>query len=95
MPEHMRARAGRRDNIPRCILKNFDRVFGNGARIFAQPSVEGGLPAAGLLAGEVHINAEAVENIHDGLTSLREERVDETGDEELDLSHVSILPLVI
>jgi hypothetical protein len=48
-------------------------VFGDGARVFSQTSIEGGLSAAGLLAGEVHVNAEALENVHDGLTSLREE----------------------
>jgi hypothetical protein len=35
-----------------------------------------------------------VENVHDRLTRLREDGINETGDEELDCGHVSILPLV-
>jgi len=85
------AGARRRDNIPRGLFEYFDRVFRDGARIFAEPCVEGRLSAAGLLAGEVHTNAEAVENVHDRLTRLREERINETGDEELDCNHDFIL----
>ena len=94
MPEHVRAGAGRRDNIPRCILKNFDRMFGDGVGVFSQARVEGRLSAAGLLAGEIHTYAEAVKNVHDGLTRLREEGIDEAGDEKLDGGHLSILSLV-
>jgi hypothetical protein len=32
-----------------------------------------------------------VKNVHDGLTRLREEGIDEAGDEKLDASHLSIL----
>jgi len=32
-----------------------------------------------------------VENVHDGFTSLRVERIDETGDEKLNASHKSIV----
>ena len=74
MPEHVRTGARRRDNIPCCFLENFDRMLCNGARIFAQTCVEGGLSAAGLSGGKVHTNAEAVENVHDRFTSLREEK---------------------
>ena len=95
MLEHVSAGPRRRDNIPRCILKNLDRVLGDGARIFTQTCIKGGLSAAGLLAGEVHADAEAVENVHDGFTSLRKEGIDEAGDEELDCGHESILLLVI
>jgi hypothetical protein len=66
-------------------------VFRDGARFEAKPGVEIGLPAAGLVAGEVHVNAEAVENIHDCLPSLRVERIDEAGDEKLDVRHESIV----
>jgi hypothetical protein len=62
-------------------------MFCNGARIFSQACVEGGLSAAGLLAGEIDTDAEALENVHDGLTRLREERIDEAGDEKLDGGH--------
>ena len=42
--------------------------------------------------GDLHVaNAEAAENIHDCLAGLRVERIDETGNEELDGCHKSIL----
>ena len=66
-------------------------MFCERARFIAQACVEGRLSATGLVLGEVHGNAEAVENVHDGLTSLRVERIDETGNEELDVGHASIL----
>jgi hypothetical protein len=53
------------------------------------------LPTASLFAGEVHTNAEAVENVHDRLTRLRVEGIDETGDEKLDGCHESILSLTV
>jgi hypothetical protein len=62
-------------------------MLGDGARIFSQACVEGRLSAAGLLTGKIHTNAEALENVHDGFTSLREEGIDETSYEKLDLSH--------
>jgi hypothetical protein len=42
------------------------------------------LSATGLVGREFHVNAEAVENVHDGLASFRVERIDETGHKELD-----------
>ena len=56
-----------------------------------QTCVEGRLSAAGLAFWELHGNAEALENIHDGLTRLGVEGIDETGDEELDAGHALIL----
>ena len=56
----MGAGAGRRDDIPRCLLEYFDRMLCNGACILAESCVEGGLSAAGLLTGKIHTNAEAV-----------------------------------
>jgi hypothetical protein len=44
-----------------------------------------------LVGREVHVNAEAVENVHDGFTSLRVERIDEAGDKKLDMSHEFIV----
>jgi len=87
----MRARTGRNDYIARCLFKYADRVFNDGSRLRAQARVEGRLSATGLVAGEVHVNAEAVENVHDCLTSLRVERIDEAGDEELNVSHELIV----
>jgi hypothetical protein len=66
-------------------------VFGDGARILAKTCVEGRLSAAGLFAGEFHVDAKAVENINDRLPRLREEGINKTGDEELDCGHESIL----
>ena len=68
-------------------------MFRNGTCILAEACIELRLSAAGLLAGEVHANAEAAENVHDGLTSLREERIGQAGDEKLDGGHESILSL--
>jgi hypothetical protein len=48
-------------------------VLRDGACILAQACVKLRLSAAGLFAGEIHVNAEAMENVNDGLTSLREE----------------------
>ena len=91
MSELMGARTGGGDDIACCIFKHANGVLGDSACIPAQAGVELRLSAAGLVAGEVHVNAEAVENIHDGLTSLRVERIDKTGNEKLDVGHVSIL----
>jgi len=66
-------------------------MFRKRTRFAAQACVKSRLSAAGLVLREFHGNAEAVENIHDGLTSLRVERIDETGNEELDVGHAPIL----
>ena len=58
---------------PVSVLEYFYGVFRNGARILAETGVELRLSAAGLFGGEVNVNAEAVENVHDGFTSFREE----------------------
>jgi hypothetical protein len=49
------------------------------------------LSATGLVGRELHVNAEVVENVHDRLASFRVERIDETGDEELDCCHAFIV----
>jgi len=54
---------------------------------FSQACVEVRLSAAGLVAREFHVNAEAVKNIHDGLTGLRVERIDEACHEQLHSCH--------
>ncbi len=66
-------------------------MLGDRARVFSKACVELRLSTAGLLAGEIHANAEAAENIHNGFTCLGEERIGQTGDEELDISHKYIL----
>jgi hypothetical protein len=66
-------------------------MLGNRARIFAESCIEGGLSATGLLAGKIHTDAKAVENIHDGFTSFGEDGINEAGDKELDCGHAVIL----
>ena len=91
--DHVRARTGGHHNIPGRIFKDVDGMFGNGACFGTQPGVEVRLSAAGLIGSEFHGHAEAGENIHNGLTRLRVERIDETGDEELYVSHKPIVIL--
>ena len=91
MFDHMRARTGWHDDVACCFLEHANGMFYNRTRFRAQTGVERWLSTAGLVGGEFHVKAEAVENVHDGLTSLRVERIDETGDEKLDVSHESIV----
>ena len=62
-------------------------MFNDWTCLIAQARVEVRLSATGLIAGEFHVNAEAVENVHDRLTSLRVERIDETCHKELHSCH--------
>lgn len=91
--EMMRARARGCDDIPLGLLEQFDGVLCHFFRICPKTGVELRLSATGLVGGEVHADAEALENVHDGLTSFGEERIGEAGDEELDAGHVSIIRL--
>ena len=91
MFEHVRARTGWHHDIARRFFEDLNRVLCDGSRLRPQARVEGWLSATGLVGREVHVNAEAVENVHDGFTSLRVERIDETGDEKLNMRHASIL----
>lgn len=56
-------------------------------RLRMQARAEGRLSATGLVADEVHADAEALKNADDCLPSLRVERIDETRHEELDAGH--------
>ena len=91
MFEHVRARTGWHHDIAGRFFEDLNRVFRDGARLRSQACVEGWLSATGLVGREVHVKAEAVENVYDGFTSLRVERIDETGDEKLDVSHKIIV----
>lgn len=91
MFEHVRARTGWHHDIAGRFFEDLNRVFSDGTRLSTQARVEGWLSATGLVGREVHVNAEAVENVYDGFTSLRVERIDETGDEKLNVWHASIL----
>jgi len=66
-------------------------MFCDSACIMAQASVELRLSATGLITGKAHVNAEAAENINDGLGCVRKERIGQAGDEKLNLGHESIL----
>lgn len=91
MFEHVRARTGWHHDVARRFFEDLNRVFCDRARLRSQARVEGWLSATGLVGREVHVNAEAVENVRDGFTRLRVERIDETGDEKLNVRHVSIV----
>ena len=73
MSKVMGTRAGWRDDIPFSILKNLYGMFSNCTRICSQTRVELWLSAAGLFAGKVHTDAEAMKNIHDGLAGSGKE----------------------
>ena len=60
-------------------------------RVLTETCVEGWLATTRLVAGEFHANAKAVKNVHDGLASLRVERIDEARHKKLDMSHASIV----
>ena len=91
MFKHMRARSGWHDNIASRLFKHANGMFRDGTCLRAQACIETRLSATGLVGREVHVNAEAAENVHDGFTSLRVERIDETGDEKLNMRHESIV----
>jgi len=88
---HMRARAGRGQDVPRQTLKGADHVLGHLARVRTQAGIELGLSAAGLSGREVHAYAQPAQNADDGLRSFGVERIDQAGDEELYSTHVLIL----
>ena len=99
----MDARPRRRDDIGQdfrslrrlrksVTLEHLDHVFRDLARVRPKSRVEQGLSATGLVARKVHGYAQAGENIQDGLAHFGVERVHETGREELDGRHGSILP---
>ena len=89
--DHMRTRTGGHHDVAGRAFEDADGVRRDLARFLAQACVEVGLSAAGLVGGEVHIHAEAAENIHDRLACLRVERIDEAGDEKLDAGHETIV----
>ena len=93
MFEHVGAGTRWHHNIARCFFEHADHMLYNGSSFGAQACVEGWLSATRLVAGEFHVNAEAAENVHDGFTSLRVERIDEAGDEKLNGRHASIVIL--
>jgi hypothetical protein len=66
-------------------------MLGDRARLRPKAGIEVGLSTAGLIGRKIHGQAEVVEDIHNRLPRLRVERVDQAGDEQLDVGHESIL----
>ncbi len=95
MLEHMSARSRWRDNLSACPFKYSNGMFRDRAGFHSQSRVEVGLSAAGLIGSEINVYTQAAENIHDSLTRLWVERIDKTGDEELDRDHKSIVIRII
>jgi hypothetical protein len=93
MLNHVGAGTGWHHNITGCFFEHADHMLCHRSGFGAHARVEGWLSATGLVGGKIHVNAEAVENVHDGFTSLRVERIDEAGDEKLNVSHASIVIL--
>lgn len=91
MAEHVSAGAGGDDDIALGLLEKADGVLGDGPGLIAQAGVEVWLAATGLIVRELDAEAEAAENLDDGLTRLRVEGVNEASDEELDRDHFRIV----
>ena len=91
MFNHVRTRTGGHHNVAGRFFEYANHVFCDGACVCAQTRVEGWLSATGLVAGEVHLHAQAVENVYNGLTGLRVERIDETCHKDLNVRHESIV----
>ena len=77
--KHVGAGTGGYHNITGRFFEHANRVFRNGTRLCAQTRVEVRLSAAGLVRRELHVHAQAVENVYDGLSRLRVEGIDEAG----------------
>jgi hypothetical protein len=91
MFDHVGARTGWDNDVAVRFFEGAYGLFGHRARFGAQARIEERLPAAGLVAREVHAQAEAAKNFDDGLAGLRVEGIDEAGDEKLHIGHVPIL----
>jgi len=87
------ARTRWRDNLSARPFKYSNGVFCNRACLRAQPCIEVGLSAAGLVRSELDAHTQLLKNVDNSLTRLRVERIDEAGDEKLDSCHPSILSL--
>ena len=59
-----------------------------------RPALKGGCPQHVWSRGKFTLNAEAAENVYDGLTSFRVERIDQTGNEELHGRHKFIVIMI-
>ena len=87
MTNHVRTRTGWNHHFAFNGFKDSDGVFGNLTRLRSKSRVERGLPAAGLIAREIHIRTCAAKHIHHRFTHFGKETVNKAGDEELNGSH--------
>ena len=70
------------------MLEGLDRVLSDLARVCAETCIECGLPATGLIAGEIDVNAEAAQYLDHRDADLGKEGIDQACDEQLDVMHV-------
>ncbi len=91
MFHHMRARTRGHHDVARRFLEHFDCVLCDRACLCVKTRTEERLAATSLVAGEVHAQAEAAENAHDRLASLRVERIDKACYKKLDAIHAVIV----
>ena len=69
MFDHVRTRAGWDNDIAARFFEDANRMLHDRTRFRAQAGVEVGLSATGLVVRKIHAHAEALKNVHDGLTS--------------------------
>ena len=65
-------------------LIHIEEPLGQGARLFPVAGIEGGLAAARLIGVELYVDAVPSEDANGALSDLREELVDDAGDEQGD-----------
>ena len=62
------------------VLERLEKMARHGARLGAIAAIEGGLAAAGLFFGEVHLIAERFQHVGHGQPDFWEKLVDHAGD---------------
>src|SRR3990172_1415722 len=77
MFEHMCTGSGWDDDIACGFFKYTEGMFRDPTRIGSQAGIIRGLTTTGLTAGKLHKQAEAVQDIYDGLTCAWVKRIDQ------------------
>jgi hypothetical protein len=75
------ARAGGRDHH-RGVLEDVDHATGHAAELVGKAAVEGGLATAGLVLGEIDLEAQAAQDAHHAGGHVRIKQVGQAGDEK-------------
>jgi len=83
MPDHRRAGARRHDDVLG-VAKNFEKMPGDLARLIGVAGVERGLAATGLGYAKLDFVAQALQHCGDRDANLREDLIDDAGDEQRD-----------